>query len=44
MVGGFYKRLIRSVKSCLKKLLTVKVTDDELNTIITESEAVLILI
>ena len=40
--GGFYERLIRSVKSCLKKnLLTVKLTHDELNTIITEIEAVL---
>ena len=40
--GGFYERLIRSVKSCLKKNLgTVKLTHDELNTIVTEIEAVL---
>lgn len=40
--GGFYERLIKSVKLCLKKNLgTVKLTYDELHTVITQIEAVL---
>ncbi len=40
--GGFYERLIQSIKLCLKKNLhTVKLNLDELNTMIIQIEAVL---
>ena len=40
--GGFYERLVRSVKSCLKKVIgNAKLNYDELHTSIIEIEAVL---
>ena len=40
--GGFFERLIRSVKNCLKKVVgNATLTMDELSTVIAEVEAVL---
>ncbi len=40
--GGFYERLVKSVKSCLKKVVgNAKLTSDELHTTIIEIEAVI---
>ena len=40
--GGFFERLIRSVKNCLKKVVgNARLTMDELSMVIVEVEAVL---
>lgn len=40
--GGFFERLVRSFKRCLKKTLrTARVTYEELSTILIEMEGVL---
>ena len=40
--GGFYERLVQSVKRCLRKTLgNAKLTNDELNTLLIEVEGVL---
>ena len=41
-MGGFFERLVRSVKSSLKKVIgQAKLAQDELNTVIVEIEATL---